>query len=91
MVFPGPRIEKRASCGNFSSFNIGCERKSEKCILSYGHVLSIGTSHTNLVMMFGGIPGSTDLKTALLRPAERFGRPSVDARNWPYGGRFRIC
>ena len=68
VVFPGPRIQKRASCGNFSSFNLGCERKSEKCILSYGHVLSIGTSHTNLVMMFGGIPGSSDLKTALLRP-----------------------
>ena len=50
-----------------SSFNLGCEPKSEKCILSYGHVFSIGTSHTNLVMVFGAIPGSSDLKTGLLR------------------------
>ena len=62
-----PKSRKRASCGIFSSFNLGCERKSEKCILSYGHVLSIGTSHTNLVMVFGAIPGSSDLKTGLLR------------------------
>ena len=60
VVFPGPRIQKRASCGNFSSFNLGCERKSEKCILSYGHALSIGTSQTNLEIVFGGVPGSSD-------------------------------
>ena len=51
-----PHADRR----NFSSFNIGCERKSEKCILSYGHVLSIGTSQTNPEIVFGGVPGSSD-------------------------------
>ena len=33
---------------------------TEKCILSYGHALSIGTSQTNLEIVFGGVPGSSD-------------------------------
>ena len=61
---------------------------TEKCVPLYEHVLSSGTSNTNLGKVFSAIPTSTDSKTASVLPISVYGR-STDSRPKRSAGRRR--
>ena len=61
---------------------------TEKCVPLYEHVLSYGTSNTNLGKVFSAIPTSTDSKTASVRPISGVHVRTTKTLDGPQEGRF---